>query len=158
MWPIYHLDYNLTASKIKHLCLVWLIWASFSWIRPSKVKNQALILRMQGLQSLREEPTSVISETTVPLLTPRCCRDLVISVQWLVFLVPTGKRSSEMIKWTFPACPMYSHCEYWMAFIKRCFSNQYLCDRSVITGNEKFRTNLVSLRRSRSPRLLEQRV
>lgn len=91
-----------------------------------------------------KERTSVISETIVSLLTPRRHPDPVISAQWLLFLSPTGKRSSEMIKWTFPGLLTHSHCEYRMAFIKCCSSNRYLRDCSVITDNEKYGTNLVS--------------
>lgn len=73
----------------------------------------------------------------------------VISTLYDFFLPPTGKRSSQMIKWTFLGYLRYSHCEYWMAFIKCCCSNRYLLDCSSITDNEKYRTNLISPHRRR---------
>lgn len=132
--------------------LSFCFWNRWFW------EISGLILSVWGLWEKKH--TSVISETTAQLLTPRCCcscLDLVISAQWLLSLSPTGKRSLEMIKWAFPCRRMHSHCMYWMAFIKCRCSNRYLCDCSVITDNEKHRGNLVSSYRRKEQHLSDCR-
>lgn len=116
------------------------------------------IVRLWGLQTPRQMHSSVISETTASLLTPHCCLGLVISSHRLLFLSPTWKRSTEMIKWAFLGRPTCSHWECWIAFIKSYCSNQYLCDCSVITDNETYRTNRVSPHRRRSSAVPEEKL
>lgn len=84
----------------------------FAWLVIFPVFNRPIEMNGTLWSSTREarhwkkDCTSVISETTVQFLTPHCCLDLMISPQWLFFVTPTGKLSSEMIKWTVTILPL----------------------------------------------------
>lgn len=83
-------------------------------------------------------------KTTTSLLMSHWRLELVIFCATTPFSLPLGSEARRWLNKHSRAASRTRTAKYWMAFIKCCCSNRYLRDCSIITDNEKYRTNRVT--------------